>query len=104
MREVWIAGRKLLASLQQQMRDPCRVVGIDRPGHANEPAHIARVTYPHDFYGFESGRHDGSLLAEPNSGSAETQSGLDPLTGAPTPVPDKELADLGIRVLPPPKA
>ena len=33
----------------------------------------------------------------------KTQSGLDPLTGAPTPVPDKELAELGIRVLPPPK-
>src|SRR5947208_4712580 len=30
----------------------------------------------------------------------KTQSGLDPLTGAPTRVDDKELAELGIRVLP----
>ena len=30
----------------------------------------------------------------------KTQSGLDPMTNAPTPVADKQLSDLGIRVLP----
>jgi aspartyl-tRNA synthetase len=32
----------------------------------------------------------------------KTQSGIDPLTGAPAPVAPKLLADLGIRLLPPP--
>jgi aspartyl-tRNA synthetase len=31
----------------------------------------------------------------------KTQSGADPLTGAPTPVDPPQLAELGIRVLPP---
>jgi len=31
----------------------------------------------------------------------KTQSGVDPMTNAPTPVEDKQLADLGIRVVPP---
>ena len=30
----------------------------------------------------------------------KTQSGFDPLTGAPTPIPEKQLQELGIRVLP----
>jgi hypothetical protein len=57
VREVWVAGRKVLASLYQQMRDPCWVVGIDRPRDANEPAQVSRVTYRHDSYGFDSGTH-----------------------------------------------
>jgi aspartyl-tRNA synthetase len=32
----------------------------------------------------------------------KTQSGADPMTGAPYPVDDRQLRDLGIRVLPPP--
>ena len=32
----------------------------------------------------------------------KTQSGADPLTGAPTPLPDASLAELGIRVVVPP--
>jgi aspartyl-tRNA synthetase len=31
----------------------------------------------------------------------KTQSGMDPMTNAPTPVDLKQLVDLGIRVLPP---
>jgi aspartyl-tRNA synthetase len=31
----------------------------------------------------------------------KTQSGMDPMTNAPTPVDAKQLDDLGIRVLPP---
>jgi aspartyl-tRNA synthetase len=31
----------------------------------------------------------------------KAQSGADPLTGAPAPVDDRQLAELGIRVLPP---
>jgi aspartyl-tRNA synthetase len=31
----------------------------------------------------------------------KTQSGTDPLTGAPTPIPEKQLAELGLRLLPP---
>jgi aspartyl-tRNA synthetase len=31
----------------------------------------------------------------------KTQSGADPLTGAPTPIPEKQLAELGLRLLPP---
>jgi aspartyl-tRNA synthetase len=31
----------------------------------------------------------------------KTQSGMDPMTNAPTPVAQKQLDDLGIRVLPP---
>src|SRR5215470_18398722 len=50
------------------MRDPCWVVGIDRPRHANEPAHVARVTYRHDSYGFDSGTHGRSLLAGTQAG------------------------------------
>src|SRR5215831_10048630 len=50
------------------MRDPCWVVGIDRPRHANEPAHVARVTYRHDSYGFASGTHVRSLLAGTQAG------------------------------------
>ncbi len=32
----------------------------------------------------------------------KTQSGADPLTNAPTPVDAKHLAELGLRILPPP--
>jgi aspartyl-tRNA synthetase len=32
----------------------------------------------------------------------KTQSGADPLTGAPTPIDDRHLAELGLGVLPPP--
>src|SRR5262249_40914711 len=63
VREVWVAGRKLLASLYQQMRDPSRVVGIDGPRDANEPAQASRVAYRHDSYGFDSGTHGRSLRA-----------------------------------------
>src|SRR5205814_9498476 len=31
----------------------------------------------------------------------KTQSGADPLTGAPTPIADSQLAELGLRLLPP---
>jgi aspartyl-tRNA synthetase len=31
----------------------------------------------------------------------KTQSGADPLTGAPTPIDDLQLEELGLRVLPP---
>src|SRR5215475_3325664 len=50
------------------MRDPCWVVGVDRPGHANEPAQVPRVTYRDDSYGVESGTHGRSLLAGTQAG------------------------------------
>jgi aspartyl-tRNA synthetase len=63
---------------------------------------------PHAGFAFGIDRLVALLAGEENIREViafpKTQSGLDPLTGAPTPVPDKELADLGIRVLPPPKA
>src|SRR5262245_26672339 len=50
------------------MRDPCWVVGINRPGHASEPAQVPRVTYRNDSYGFGSRTHCRSLLAETEAG------------------------------------
>src|SRR5262245_1311356 len=58
------------------MRDPCWVVGIDRPRHANEPAHVARVTYRHDSYGFASGTHVRSLLAGTQAGKRCDATGI----------------------------
>ena len=62
---------------------------------------------PHAGFAFGIDRLVAILAGEENIREViafpKTQSGLDPLTGAPTSVPDKELAELGIRVLPPAK-
>src|SRR3954452_11677494 len=62
---------------------------------------------PHAGFAFGIDRLAALLAGEENIREViafpKTQSGLDPLTGAPTPVADADLADLGIRVLPPAK-
>jgi hypothetical protein len=76
VREVWVPERKLLPSLYQQMRNPCWVVGIDRPRHANEPAQVPRVTYRDDSYGFGGGTHCRSLLVETEAGKRQDATGI----------------------------
>jgi aspartyl-tRNA synthetase len=62
---------------------------------------------PHAGFAFGTDRLVAILAGEENIREViafpKTQSGLDPLTGAPTPVDEKDLAELGIRTLPPPK-
>src|SRR5207302_8573837 len=62
---------------------------------------------PHAGFAFGIDRLVAVLAGEENIREViafpKTQSGLDPLTGAPTPVADKDLTELGIRTLPPPK-
>jgi aspartyl-tRNA synthetase len=63
---------------------------------------------PHAGFAFGIDRLVALLAGEENIREViafpKTQSGLDPLTGAPTPVAEKDLRDLGIRVLPPAKS
>jgi aspartyl-tRNA synthetase len=59
---------------------------------------------PHGGFAFGIDRLVAILAGEENIREViafpKTQSGLDPMTNAPTPVVDKQLSDLGIRVLP----
>jgi aspartyl-tRNA synthetase len=59
---------------------------------------------PHAGFAFGIDRLVALLAGEENIREVvafpKTQSGLDPLTGAPTPVPEKDLAELGVRLLP----
>ena len=61
---------------------------------------------PHAGFAFGIDRLVALLAGEDNIREViaypKTQSGLDPLMGSPTPVEDRVLAELGIRVLPPP--
>jgi aspartyl-tRNA synthetase len=61
---------------------------------------------PHAGFAFGIDRLVALLAGEDNIREViaypKTQSGLDPLMGSPTPVDDRILAELGIRVLPPP--
>ncbi|HWW53860.1 MAG TPA: aspartate--tRNA ligase [Acidimicrobiales bacterium] len=61
---------------------------------------------PHAGFAFGIDRLVALLAGEDNIREViaypKTQSGLDPLMGSPTPVDDRVLAELGIRVLPPP--
>ncbi len=61
---------------------------------------------PHAGFAFGIDRLVAVLAGEENIREIiafpKTQSGLDPLTGAPLPIDDAQLAELGIRVLPPP--
>src|SRR5947209_203188 len=61
---------------------------------------------PHAGFAFGIDRLTAILAGEDNIREViafpKTQSGADPLTGAPTAVPEKELAELGVRLLPPP--
>ena len=61
---------------------------------------------PHAGFAFGVDRLVALLAGEENIREViafpKTQSGLDPLMGAPTPVDDRSLAELGIRLLPPP--
>ncbi|MDQ1397298.1 MAG: aspartyl-tRNA synthetase [Acidimicrobiaceae bacterium] len=63
---------------------------------------------PHAGFAFGIDRLVAILAGEENIREViafpKTQSGLDPLTGAPTPLTERELTDLGIRLLPPPKS
>jgi aspartyl-tRNA synthetase len=63
---------------------------------------------PHAVFAFGIDRLAALLLGEENIREViaypKTQSGADPLTGAPTPIDDTQLADLGLRVLPPKQA
>jgi aspartyl-tRNA synthetase len=60
---------------------------------------------PHGGFAFGMERLAAILAGEDNIREViafpKTQSGLDPMTGAPTPVDERALRDLGIRVLPP---
>jgi aspartyl-tRNA synthetase len=60
---------------------------------------------PHGGFAFGIDRLVAVLAGEENIREViafpKTQSGLDPLTGAPGPVPDDQLAELGLRRLPP---
>src|SRR3954447_4109784 len=62
---------------------------------------------PHAGFAFGIDRLVALLAGEENIREViafpKTQSGLDPLTGAPTEVAEKDLAELGLRVLPKPK-
>ena len=62
---------------------------------------------PHAGFAFGIDRLVALLAGEENIREViafpKTQSGLDPLTGAPSPVSEKDLGPLGIRVLPPKK-
>ena len=61
---------------------------------------------PHAGFGMGTDRFVAVLAGEENIREIiafpKTQSGADPLTGAPTPVDDAVLRELGLRVLPPP--
>ncbi|HWW53791.1 MAG TPA: amino acid--tRNA ligase-related protein, partial [Acidimicrobiales bacterium] len=61
---------------------------------------------PHAGFAFGIDRLVALLAGEDNIREViaypKTQSGLDPLMGSPTPVDDRVLAELGIRVVPPP--
>jgi aspartyl-tRNA synthetase len=63
---------------------------------------------PHAGFAFGIDRLAALLLGEENIREViaypKTQSGADPLTGAPTPIDDTQLAELGLRVLPPKQA
>jgi aspartyl-tRNA synthetase len=63
---------------------------------------------PHAGFAFGIDRLAALLLGEENIREViaypKTQSGADPLTGAPAPIDDTQLADLGLRVLPPKQA
>ena len=60
---------------------------------------------PHGGFAFGIDRLTAILAGEENIREViafpKTQSGLDPMTGAPTTIPDKHLAELGLRLLPP---
>jgi aspartyl-tRNA synthetase len=60
---------------------------------------------PHGGFAFGIDRLAAILAGEDNIREViafpKPQSGLDPMTGSPTPVPDAQLAELGIRTLPP---
>ena len=60
---------------------------------------------PHAGFAFGIDRLSALLVGEENIREViafpKTQSGVDPLTGAPGPVPDDQLAELGLRRLPP---
>ena len=62
---------------------------------------------PHAGFAFGLDRLVALLAGEENIREViafpKTQSGTDPLTGAPTPVATEQLAELGLRVLPPPE-
>ena len=92
--------------LQQRIFD---VIGIDqaeaqkRFGFFLNPFRYGAP--PHGGFAFGMERLAAILAGEDNIREViafpKTQSGLDPMTGAPTPVDDRALRDLGIRVLPP---
>ena len=60
---------------------------------------------PHAGFAFGLDRLTAILAGEENIREViafpKTQSGADPLTGAPTPIADAQLAELGLRLLPP---
>ena len=60
---------------------------------------------PHGGFAFGMERLVAILAGEENIREIiafpKTQSGLDPMTGAPTPVDERQLVELGLRVLPP---
>ena len=60
---------------------------------------------PHGGFAFGIDRLTAILAGEENIREViafpKTQSGVDPMTNAPTPVDDRQLADLGIRTVPP---
>src|SRR5205814_8409717 len=60
---------------------------------------------PHAGFAFGIDRLAALLAGEENIREViafpKTQSGADPLTGAPTPIDDAQLTELGIRLLPP---
>ena len=62
---------------------------------------------PHGGFAFGTERLVAVLAGEDNIREViafpKTQSGLDPMTGSPVPIPDAQLDELGIRVLPPKK-
>ena len=61
---------------------------------------------PHAGFAFGMDRLTAVLAGEENIREViaypKTQSGADPLTGAPTPIDDRQLEELGLQVLPPP--
>ncbi len=60
---------------------------------------------PHAGFAFGMDRLTAVLAGEENIREViaypKTQSGADPLTGAPTPIDDRQLEELGLQVLPP---
>jgi aspartyl-tRNA synthetase len=93
--------------VQQQI---FRLLGIDEPTAQERFGFLLDAfrygAPPHAGFAFGTDRLVALLVGEENIREViafpKTQSGADPLTGAPSPIDDEQLRELGLRLLPPP--